>query len=339
MTEADAPVVRRQIVVDAPIERAFTVFTERFGDFKPPEHNLLQAPIAETVFEPKVGGHIYDRGVDGTECRWARSWRTSHRTGSCSAGTSARTGRSRPTPTTPARSRSASSPRPRPHADRTGTPPPRPARPRLAVVARRRRRRPGLAAVPRPLRRPVRRGPLTCRRSPPAPKSTGQQMRCSPTPPTRPGSTSGSKASSTATWTTRRPDRRRAVPHDPTHRRRQPDQHLEAHPHRRTEDWGVRGIDGPIRATVDLTVEPLTATPSRLTIAVDFEGHGIGKTPGPARGPPRSSARKCPPTWQPSNSDSNSNRRRPADLPAQMSCRADRRAASGTTGISSVKLT
>jgi uncharacterized protein YndB with AHSA1/START domain len=71
MTPADA-VVRRQIVVQAPIERAFAVFTERFGDFKPPEHNLLRVPIAETVFEPKVGGHIYDRGTDGTECRWAR---------------------------------------------------------------------------------------------------------------------------------------------------------------------------------------------------------------------------------------------------------------------------
>jgi uncharacterized protein YndB with AHSA1/START domain len=41
--------------------------------------------------------------------------------------------------------------------------------------------------------------------------------------------------------------------------------------------WGVRGIDGPIRAIVDVTVEPLTADRSRLTIAVDFEGHGIGK--------------------------------------------------------------
>jgi hypothetical protein len=41
--------------------------------------------------------------------------------------------------------------------------------------------------------------------------------------------------------------------------------------------WGVRGIDGPIRAIVDVTVEPLTAQRSRLTIAVDFEGHGIGK--------------------------------------------------------------
>jgi uncharacterized protein YndB with AHSA1/START domain len=41
--------------------------------------------------------------------------------------------------------------------------------------------------------------------------------------------------------------------------------------------WGVRGIDGPIRAIVDVTVEALTADRSRLTIAVDFEGHGIGK--------------------------------------------------------------
>jgi Polyketide cyclase / dehydrase and lipid transport len=41
--------------------------------------------------------------------------------------------------------------------------------------------------------------------------------------------------------------------------------------------WGVRGIDGPIRAIVDLTVQPVTADRSRLTIAVDFEGHGIGK--------------------------------------------------------------
>jgi uncharacterized protein YndB with AHSA1/START domain len=64
--------IKHSIVVDAPIERAFKVFTEDFGSFKPPEHNLLSVPIAETVFEPKVGGHVYDRGVDGSECRWAR---------------------------------------------------------------------------------------------------------------------------------------------------------------------------------------------------------------------------------------------------------------------------
>lgn len=64
--------VKQSIVVEAPIERAFKVFTEGFGRFKPPEHNLLSVPIAETVFEPHVGGHIIDRGTDGSECRWAR---------------------------------------------------------------------------------------------------------------------------------------------------------------------------------------------------------------------------------------------------------------------------
>jgi uncharacterized protein YndB with AHSA1/START domain len=64
--------VNRSVVIDAPVEHAFKVFTERFGDFKPREHNLLGAPIAETVFEARVGGHIYDRAEDGRECRWAR---------------------------------------------------------------------------------------------------------------------------------------------------------------------------------------------------------------------------------------------------------------------------
>jgi hypothetical protein len=41
--------------------------------------------------------------------------------------------------------------------------------------------------------------------------------------------------------------------------------------------WGVRGIDGPIRAAVDVVVEPVTDSRSRLTISVDFTGHGIGK--------------------------------------------------------------
>jgi uncharacterized protein YndB with AHSA1/START domain len=65
-------VVRRQLVVDTSIDEAFTTFVERFGDFKPPEHNLLGAEISETRFEPRVGGHIYDRAADGSECRWAR---------------------------------------------------------------------------------------------------------------------------------------------------------------------------------------------------------------------------------------------------------------------------
>ena len=72
MTQTESTMVARHVVVDAPIATAFEVFTARFGDFKPREHNMLQSPIAQTVFEPRVGGHIYDRAEDGSECRWAR---------------------------------------------------------------------------------------------------------------------------------------------------------------------------------------------------------------------------------------------------------------------------
>jgi uncharacterized protein YndB with AHSA1/START domain len=71
-TPAQATSIRHEIVVEAPIERAFSVFTEDFGAFKPREHNMLSVEIAETVFESRPGGHVYDRGVDGSECRWAR---------------------------------------------------------------------------------------------------------------------------------------------------------------------------------------------------------------------------------------------------------------------------
>jgi uncharacterized protein YndB with AHSA1/START domain len=71
-TKEPLTTVRSAVVVNAPIERAFRVFTEDFGAFKPPEHNLLPVDIAETVFEPRVGGYLYDRGTDGSVCRWAR---------------------------------------------------------------------------------------------------------------------------------------------------------------------------------------------------------------------------------------------------------------------------
>lgn len=70
--EVQEALIRTEVTVEAPIDRAFKVFTEDFGRFKPPEHNLLGVNIAETVFELREGGHVYDRGVDGSECRWAR---------------------------------------------------------------------------------------------------------------------------------------------------------------------------------------------------------------------------------------------------------------------------
>ena len=72
MSPVDPQVVRRHVVVNAPIASAFGVFVGRIGEYKPPEHNLLSSPIASTTFEPRVGGHIVDVGEDGSECRWAR---------------------------------------------------------------------------------------------------------------------------------------------------------------------------------------------------------------------------------------------------------------------------
>ena len=71
-TTRESTSVDLEITVDVPVEHAFKVFTEDFDRIKPREHNMLAVEVAETVFERREGGHIYDRGVDGSECRWAR---------------------------------------------------------------------------------------------------------------------------------------------------------------------------------------------------------------------------------------------------------------------------
>jgi uncharacterized protein YndB with AHSA1/START domain len=71
-TQAQDTTVRTEVVVDAPADRAFRLFTERFDRIKPREHNMLGVDIAESVFEPRAGGRVYDRGVDGSECQWGR---------------------------------------------------------------------------------------------------------------------------------------------------------------------------------------------------------------------------------------------------------------------------
>jgi uncharacterized protein YndB with AHSA1/START domain len=63
--------VRHEVVVDLPLEEAFWKFAD-FDKIKPREHNMLAVPVAETVLEQRPGGDLYDRGVDGTICRWGR---------------------------------------------------------------------------------------------------------------------------------------------------------------------------------------------------------------------------------------------------------------------------
>jgi uncharacterized protein YndB with AHSA1/START domain len=71
-TKAQEASVRTQTVVEAPIERAFSLFTEGIGGWWNPDHHILETELDEMVFEPREGGRIYDRGVDGSECCWAR---------------------------------------------------------------------------------------------------------------------------------------------------------------------------------------------------------------------------------------------------------------------------
>ena len=73
MTVQTAPTsVKKSITVEAPIERAFQVFTEEMQSWWPPDHHILDAPLGEMVVEPRGGGDIYDVGTDGSTCRWAR---------------------------------------------------------------------------------------------------------------------------------------------------------------------------------------------------------------------------------------------------------------------------
>ncbi len=62
--------VREEVLVEAPADRAFEVFTEDIGSWWPPDHHVIDAPLAEMVLELRPGGRVYDRGTDGSECQW-----------------------------------------------------------------------------------------------------------------------------------------------------------------------------------------------------------------------------------------------------------------------------
>ena len=72
MSEVSTATVVRTVTVPVAPAAAFALFTERLGDFKPPEHNLLSVAVAETVLEPRAGGGIIDRGAPcyGEDNEW-----------------------------------------------------------------------------------------------------------------------------------------------------------------------------------------------------------------------------------------------------------------------------
>ena len=71
--EQSGVAVRQSIVVDAPPDRAFTVFTQRMQSWWPMEsHRIGGKPITDLVTEPRAGGRWYERAEDGSECDWGR---------------------------------------------------------------------------------------------------------------------------------------------------------------------------------------------------------------------------------------------------------------------------
>jgi uncharacterized protein YndB with AHSA1/START domain len=64
--------VRKEITVDAPPERAFRVFTDKFDLWWPREHHIGKAELKKAVIEPRAGGRWYEIGTDGSECDWGR---------------------------------------------------------------------------------------------------------------------------------------------------------------------------------------------------------------------------------------------------------------------------
>ncbi len=75
--EAAQLTVRQEIVVRAPRERAFEVFTARLASWWPlAQYSIGSAPAVDAVLEPRAGGRWYERGEDGSECAWGhvRAW-------------------------------------------------------------------------------------------------------------------------------------------------------------------------------------------------------------------------------------------------------------------------
>jgi uncharacterized protein YndB with AHSA1/START domain len=71
-TQVTETSVRTDVVVKAPIERAFQVFTQEMASWWNPDHHILAGELEKMVFEPRAGGRIYDVATDGSECTWAR---------------------------------------------------------------------------------------------------------------------------------------------------------------------------------------------------------------------------------------------------------------------------
>lgn len=64
--------LQKQVVVEAPPERAFRVFTEKFDSWWPRGHHIGKSDMKTAIMESRANGRWYEVGVDGSECDWGR---------------------------------------------------------------------------------------------------------------------------------------------------------------------------------------------------------------------------------------------------------------------------
>ncbi|HEV2375765.1 MAG TPA: SRPBCC family protein [Streptosporangiaceae bacterium] len=64
--------LRKTLTVNAPIDKAFRVFTEGFDTWWPRSHKIGNADLKQAVIEGREGGRWYEVGADGSECDWGR---------------------------------------------------------------------------------------------------------------------------------------------------------------------------------------------------------------------------------------------------------------------------
>jgi uncharacterized protein YndB with AHSA1/START domain len=72
MTATGDTAVRHTIVVEAPQEKAFEVFTDGLDRWWPRSHKIGPEALEQAVLEGHEGGRWYERDTDGSECDWGK---------------------------------------------------------------------------------------------------------------------------------------------------------------------------------------------------------------------------------------------------------------------------